>query len=58
VAHLFEKHLEYTTKNNPPTKNQQKAVEKFEDFLNYYKSIEDIEREKYGRVVSSGFTND
>ena len=54
VAHLFEKHLEYTTKNNPPTKNQQKAVEKFEDFLNYYKSVEQIEREKYGRVVSSG----
>lgn len=54
VAHLFEKHLDYTTKNNPPTKNQQKAVEKFEDFLNYYKSVEEIEREKYGRVVSSG----
>ena len=54
VAHLFEKHLEYTTKNNPPTKNQQKAVEKFEDFLNYHKSVEEIEREKYGRVVSSG----
>lgn len=54
VAHLFEKHLDYTTKNNPPTKNQQKAVEKFEDFLNYYKSVEQIEREKYGRVVSSG----
>lgn len=54
VAHLFEKHLDYTTKNNPPTKNQQKAVEKFEDFLNYYKSVEQIEREKYGRVISSG----
>lgn len=54
IAHLFEKHLDYTTKNNPPTKNQQKAVEKFEDFLNYHKEVDRIEREKYGRVVSSG----
>lgn len=62
VAHLFEKHLDYTTKNNPPTKNQQKAVEKFEDFLNEYKMPEDngaiddigIERSKYGRSVFPG----
>lgn len=54
VALLFEKHLDYTTKSNPPTKNQQKAVEKFEDFLNYHKEVDRIEREKYGRVVSSG----
>ena len=60
VAHLFEKHLDYTTKNNPPTKNQQKAVEKFEDFLNYHNldngkiDTEKEEFRKYGRVVSSG----
>lgn len=54
VAHLFEKHLNVSTKNNPPTKNQEKAMEKFEDFLNYHKEVENIEKSKYGRVVSSG----
>ena len=54
IAHLFDKHLSYSTKNNPPTKNQQKAAEKFEDFLNYHKEVERIERDKYGRCVSSG----
>jgi len=62
VSHLFEKHLEYTTKNNPPTKNQQKAVEKFEDFLNEYKMPDDngaidmtqTEMERYGRTVFPG----
>jgi len=38
VAHLFEKHLEYKPKSFPPNKNQQKAIEKFEQFLNEYKS--------------------
>lgn len=59
IAHLFEKHLNYSTKNDPPTKNQQKAVEKLEDFLNEYKQPEDngiidtdrIEREKYGKTI-------
>lgn len=37
IAHLFEKHLDYKAKNDPPNKNQQKALEKFEDFLNEYK---------------------
>lgn len=54
IAHLFDKHLNYSTKNNPPTKNQEKAMEKFEDFLNYHKEVENIEKSKYGRVVSSG----
>ena len=62
VSHLFEKHLEYTTKNNPPTKNQQKAVEKFEDILNEYKMPDDngaidmtqTEMERYGRTVFPG----
>ena len=38
VANLFEKHLEYKPKSFPPNKNQQKAIEKFEQFLNEYKS--------------------
>ena len=62
ISHLFDKHLNYSTKNNPPTKNQQKAVEKLEDFLNYHKMPEDngaidterLEKEKYGKTVFSG----
>ena len=63
VANLFEKHLDYKPKSDPPTKNQQKAMEKFEEFLDECKmpndngalNIEEIERNKYGRtVVSSG----
>ena len=33
VAKLFEKHLNVSTKNNPPTFNQMKAMDKFEKFL-------------------------
>jgi hypothetical protein len=33
VAHLFKLHLDYTTKKQPPTKVQEKALAKFEDFL-------------------------
>lgn len=59
IAHLFDLHLDYTTKNNPPTRNQQKAVAKFEDFLNEYKMPEDtgqidterLEKEKYGKTI-------
>lgn len=54
VAHMFEKHLDYKPKNDPPNRYQKQAMEKFNEFLNEYKSDEDIEREKYGRVVSSG----
>ena len=35
MAHLFDLHLEVTTKKNPPTVNQQKALDKFNDFLNF-----------------------
>ena len=35
VAHLFELHLDYVPKRTPPTKNQLKAMKKFEDFLDY-----------------------
>lgn len=59
VAHLFDKHLNYSTKSDPPTKNQQKAAEKFEEFLNYHIDngkidTENEEVKKYGRVVVSG----
>lgn len=54
VANLFDKHLNYSKKSDKPNKNQDRAAEKFEDFLNYYKTTEEIEVEKYGRVVSSG----
>ena len=60
IARLFEKHLNYSTKNDPPTKNQQKAVAKFEDFLNYHNldngAIDTTEQEikKYGRSVMPG----
>ena len=37
IAHLFEKHLVVSTKKEKPTVNQQKALEKFQEFLNYYK---------------------
>ena len=37
IAHLFEKHLAVSTKSDPPTVNQQKALQKFNDFLEYHK---------------------
>lgn len=40
IAHLFEKHLNYSKKSDKPNKNQDKALEKFEAFLNMYKEIE------------------
>lgn len=33
VAHLFDLHLDYTAKKEPPTKLQEKALQKFKDFL-------------------------
>lgn len=33
IAHLFDLHLDYTTKKQPPTKLQEKALIKFKDFL-------------------------
>ena len=35
VANLFEKHLKYGQKSDKPNKNQEKAMAKFEEFLNY-----------------------
>ena len=33
VSHLFDLHLDYTAKKHPPTKLQEKALQKFKDFL-------------------------
>lgn len=33
VANLFEKHLDYKKKSDKPNKNQEKALEKFKDFI-------------------------
>ena len=33
VANLFEKHLDYKPKSDKPNKNQEKAMQKFKDFL-------------------------
>ena len=62
IAHLFEKHLDYKAKSDPPNRFQQQAMEKFENFLNECKVPEDngaldkerIEVERYGRAVVSG----
>lgn len=35
VANLFDKHLNYSKKSEKPNKNQDKAAEKFADFLNW-----------------------
>lgn len=37
VAHLFDKHLKVTIKSDKPNKIQEKALGKFEEFLNVYK---------------------
>lgn len=37
VSHLFELHLNFSTKNEIPNSNQLKAITKFQDFLNYHK---------------------
>lgn len=37
ISHLFDLHLTVAAKSDPPTVNQQKALEKFKDFLNYHK---------------------
>ncbi len=35
VANLFEKHLDYGKKSDKPNKNQDKAMNKFEEFMDY-----------------------
>lgn len=41
ISNLFDKHLDYKAKNDPPNKNQQKALEKFKEFLSFYKENND-----------------
>ena len=38
VAHLFDKHLKVSIKSDKPNKIQEKALQKFEDFLDSYKT--------------------
>ena len=40
VSNLFDKHLDYVPKKNPPTKLQEKAMQKFKDFLEYERNEE------------------
>lgn len=42
IANLFDKHLDYKPKSDKPNKNQEKAMQKFEDFLNYHKEEENM----------------
>ena len=37
ISHLFDLHLDYKTKSDNPSKNQEKALHKLEEFLNYHK---------------------
>lgn len=38
IYHLFELHLDVSAKKNPPNALQQKALQKFKDFLEYHKN--------------------
>ena len=38
IANLFDKHLDYLKKSDKPNKNQDKAIEKLEQFLEAYKN--------------------
>ena len=40
VANLFDKHLDYKQKSDKPNKNQEKAMQKFKDFLEYERNEE------------------
>ena len=40
VAALFDKHLDYKPKSDPPNHHQLKAMEKFKEFLEHYKGNE------------------
>ena len=37
ISELFDKHLNFTTKSDVPNKYQQRAIEKFNDFLGFHK---------------------
>lgn len=38
ISHLFDLHLNVTTKSEKLNKNQEKALQKFKDFLDYHKN--------------------
>ena len=38
ISNLFDKHLDYLKKSDKPNKNQDKAIEKLEQFLEVYKN--------------------
>lgn len=40
VANLFDKHLDYVPKKQPPTRLQERAMQKFKDFLEYERNEE------------------
>lgn len=40
IKHLFDLHLDYVPKKEPPTKLQEKAMQKFKDILEYEKNEE------------------
>ena len=40
ISNLFDKHLNYSKKSDKPNKNQDKAAEKFEAFLDFWKGDE------------------
>ena len=40
IKHLFDLHLDYVPKKNPPTKLQERAMQKFKDFLEYERNEE------------------
>ena len=37
ISHLFDLHLNVSTKSDKPNKNQEKALNKFQDFLDFHK---------------------
>lgn len=43
ISHLFEKHLNVSIKSDKPNKNQEKALIKFQEFLDYHKEVHDGE---------------
>ena len=43
VANLFDKHLQYSKKSDKPNKNQEKALEKFKEFLDW-EAAQDCEK--------------
>lgn len=43
IANLFDKHLNVSRKSEKPNKNQEKALEKFNTFLEYHKAESEVQ---------------